>query len=825
MNKKKEIEILAPAGSVERMRAAFAGGADACYIGGKSFGARAFADNPEEKELVEAIHYAHLHDKKLYMTINTLIKENEMKGLYNYVLPYYKAGIDAILVQDFGVLKFLRESFPDLALHASTQMTVCDTGATGLLKKFGVERLVLSRELSLKEVEAFKDDDIEIECFVHGALCVCYSGQCLMSVMNGGRSGNRGSCAGPCRMSYNLYEGENSSGISPGKSLETKPYLLSPKDICALDLIPDMVEAGIDSFKIEGRMKRPEYAALTAYLYRKWTDVYLNDGREEFDSTQAVRERNEDVEKLSDIYNRGSFTKGYLVNHNGLEMMANTRPNHNGVLVGRVTNVIASGRKNVMLISAEKDLNAHDVVEIRSDNRPTEPVYEFTLKDGKKKGESFEANFTKGLPVKAGLCVYRTKNEVLLNDINDNIILKPIKKRIKASFYAEADNELILTLYTDDSSISVNGAVCMKAENRPVDEERVCSSLLKMGDTEFTLKREDIDVNLVGDVFFPMSALNELRRNACEALEAEIVGKCMKNKMKPDTEAHSVISKPDFNPCYEVVVSDLKQLKTVLEVTRPYKDRVEIIINTELFGLSNMGTGIDEAENEGRMIYFRLPEIFRRNNKEKYQRFFAKGNSGYDFLFRIKGFLVRNLEEISFVKELEELSSVSFDMIGDTNLYAFNSKAVETLSDFGIHHYTASLEQSIREAEEVRNNITLPSKLSFVAYGREELMVMTQCQWKNKGACVKELKKGDKRLPDILYIENKKSKPDGKRGKFPIVKDCESCTNYVYQDVPLNLFEKMDEIRELSPDYLRLDFSFETDSEVREVMKLAKFSK
>ena len=506
-------------------------------------------------------------------------------------------------------------------------------------------------------------------------------------------------------------------------------------------------------------------------------------------------------------------------------MMANTRPNHNGVLVGRVINVIASGRKNVMLISAEKDLNAHDVVEIRSDNRPTEPVYEFTLKDGKKKGESFEANFTKGLPVKTGLCVYRTKNEVLLNDINDNIILKPIKKRIKASFYAEADNELILTLYTDDSGISVNGAICMKAENRPVDEERVCSSLLKMGDTEFTLKREDIDVNLVGDVFFPMSALNELRRNACEALEAEIVGKCMKNKMKPDTEAHSVIPKPDFNPYYEVVVSDLKQLKTVLEVTRPYKDRVEIIINTELFGLSNLGTGIDEADNDERRLYLRLPEIFRRNNKEKYQRFFAKGNSGYDLLFRIKGFLVRNLEEISFVKELEELSSVSFDMIGDTNLYAFNSKAVETLSDFGIHHYTASLEQSIREAEEVRNNITLPSKLSFVAYGREELMVMTQCQWKNKGACVKELKKGDKRLPDILYIENKKSKPDGKRGKFPIVKDCESCTNYVYQDVPLNLFEKMDEIRELSPDYLRLDFSFETDSEVREVMKLAKFSK
>ena len=358
-----------------------------------------------------------------------------------------------------------------------------------------------------------------------------------------------------------------------------------------------------------------------------------------------------------------------------------------------------------------------------------------------------------------------------------------------------------------------------------MDEERVCTGLIKLGDTEFTLKREDIDVNLVGDVFFPMSVLNELRREACEALYEAIVNRYFKDRMQPVSESGTVIPKQEFNPDYEIIVSNLLQLKTVLEVMAPYKDRTEIIINTELFGLADIKKGLDEAENEGRMLYLRLPEIFRRNNKEKYQRFFAKGSSGYDLLFRIKGFLVRNLEEISFVKELEELSSVSFDMIGDTNLYAFNSKAVETLSDFGIHHYTASLEQSIREAEEVRNNITLPSKLSFVVYGREELMVMTQCQWKNKGACVKELKKGDKRLPDILYIENKKSKSDGKSGKFPIIKDCESCTNYVYQAVPLNLFDKMDEIRELSPDYLRLDFSFETDSEVREVMKLAKFSK
>ena len=825
MNTEQEIEILAPAGSIDRMKAAFAGGADACYIGGKNFGARAYADNPEEKELVEAIYYAHIHDKKLYMTINTLIKEDEMKGLYNYVLPYYRAGIDAVLVQDFGVLKFLRENFPDLVLHASTQMTVCDTGAVGLLKQFDVKRLVLSRELSLKEVAAFKEEKIEIECFVHGALCVCYSGQCLMSAMNGGRSGNRGSCAGPCRMSYNLYEGDNSSEIKPAKSLQTKPYLLSPKDICALDLIPDMVEAGIDSFKIEGRMKRPEYAALTAFLYRKWTDVFFENGKEYFNSEKAIIERNSDIEKLSDIYNRGSFTKGYLVNHNGLEMMANTRPNHNGVLVGKVKNVITNGRKNVMLISAVKELNAHDVVEIRSDERPTEPVYEFTLKDGKRRGESFEANFTKGLPVKAGLLVYRTKNEVLLNSINENIILKPIKKRIKASFYAEPEKELMLTLYTDTASVTVNGSLCLKAENRPVDEERVRQALLKLGDTEFLLEREDIDIVLAGEVFFPMSALNELRRKTCEALYEEIVSKYKKKSQIPQAKNENRFLTKDFNPDYEIVVSNVVQLKTVLEITRQYKDSVLIIINTEIFGLSNLKKGVDEVLNEDRKLYLRLPEIFRRINKEKYQRYFSKGNTGFDILSRINGFMVRNLEEISFVEELKIISGIQFELTADTNLYTFNSMAVETLADFNINHYTASLEQSLREIEDVRNNITVPSKLSIIVYGREELMVMTQCQWKNKDACVKELKKGQKPLPDILYIENKKNKSDGKGGKFPVIKDCDSCTNYIYQDVPIILFDKMDEIKDISPDFLRLDFSFETETEVREVMKFAKFSK
>ena len=383
----------------------------------------------------------------------------------------------------------------------------------------------------------------------------------------------------------------------------------------------------------------------------------------------------------------------------------------------------------------------------------------------------------------------------------------------------------MLTLFTEDTSITVNGAVCLRAENRPIEENRVRDGLLKLVDTEFTMDRNDIEAILAGEVFFPMSALNELRRTACEALYNAITEKQMKTSVIVFDNELKPFPKPVFKPDYEIVVSSVEQLKTILELTKNVKDRAELIINLELFGFADLLQGLDLIEADLRKAYIRLPEIFRRRTKKKYMGYFSEDEDGFDVLLRIKGFMVRNLEEINFVRELIDISDAPLEMIADTNLYTFNSKAVETLADFNIHHYTASLEQSLREAELVRDNISVPSKLSMVVYGREELMVMTQCQWKNKGACVKELKKGQKPLPDVLYIENKKNKSDGRKGKFPVIKDCESCTNYIYQDEPLNLFDKMDEIKELAPDFLRLDFSFETETEVREVMKFAKFSK
>ncbi len=307
---KKKVEILAPAGSFESMKAAVAAGADAVYMGGSKFGARAFADNPDQDRLLDAIDYVHLHGRRLYLTVNTLVKEQEMKELYDYIAPYYERGLDAAIVQDMGVLSFLKEQFPDLPIHASTQMTITGVYGAALLKKLGAERVVTARELSLKEIEQIHDKvDVEIESFVHGALCYCYSGQCLFSSLIGGRSGNRGRCAQPCRLPYEVRQ----EGQNMGKKAE--PYCLSLKDLSTLDFIPDMIEAGIYSMKIEGRMKSPRYTAGVTSIYRKYADLYLEKGG------QGYRVDERDRKTLLDLFDRGGQTDGYYKRHNGRDMV------------------------------------------------------------------------------------------------------------------------------------------------------------------------------------------------------------------------------------------------------------------------------------------------------------------------------------------------------------------------------------------------------------------------------------------------------------------------------------------------------------------------
>ena len=302
---------------MESIRAAVHAGADAVYAGGRLFGARAYADNPEKDALLEVIDYCHLYGVKLYLTVNTLLKEYELtQMLPEYLAPIYEHGVDAVLVQDFGVFHFLKHAFPDLPLHASTQMTVTGPDGVRLLKEMGAERVVLSRELSLAEIQAIrKKCDVELETFVHGALCYCYSGKCLMSSMIGGRSGNRGRCAQPCRLPWDLYESQDSVRGRRSLNDPSQQYLLSPKDICTLRLLPELIDAGISSLKIEGRMKSPEYTAGVTAMYRKYIDLYLEKGRKGYHVDAA------DEKLLAQLFSRGAFSEGYYQERNGRDMM------------------------------------------------------------------------------------------------------------------------------------------------------------------------------------------------------------------------------------------------------------------------------------------------------------------------------------------------------------------------------------------------------------------------------------------------------------------------------------------------------------------------
>ena len=312
----KELELLAPAGSLKTLKAVIHAGADAVYLGGSMFGARAYANNFNEEELLEAIRFGHIHGRKIILAVNTLLKEYELGQLHDYLRPYYEAGLDAVIVQDMGVMEFIKTHFPNLPIHTSTQMTITNAEGARLLKEQGVERVVTAREMSLEEIGRIHDEvGVELESFIHGALCYCYSGQCLFSSIIGGRSGNRGRCAQPCRLSYEVLQGEKS--LTGHHAIP----ILSLKDMCTLPFLYELADHGVYSFKIEGRMKTPEYAAGVVSIYRKYMDSYLDGSR--------IPVEKKDIRALLELGNRGGFTNGYYYHHNDSDMLSGESASHN----------------------------------------------------------------------------------------------------------------------------------------------------------------------------------------------------------------------------------------------------------------------------------------------------------------------------------------------------------------------------------------------------------------------------------------------------------------------------------------------------------------
>lgn len=789
---RKKVEILSPAGSFESMRAAANAGCDAVYIGGSRFGARAFADNLDQDKMLEAIDFMHIRGKKLYLTVNTLLKESERSELYDYIAPFYKRGVDAVIVQDFGVLAFLHRNFPDLPLHASTQMTLTMSEGAELLKKYGVTRLVPARELTLAElIRMRKSTDLEIETFVHGALCYCYSGQCLMSSMLGGRSGNRGRCAQTCRMEY------DAGG--------TRGYLLSPKDICTLAILPELIEAGIDSFKIEGRMKRSEYAAGVTAAYRKYADLREELGAEGFARYRKDHqdEWREDLRMLADLYNRGGFSEGYYKTEKGPAMMAMDRPNHSGVLVGTVESVRGI-RAEIKLCAP---IQAGDVLVIRG--RDGSVDYEFTLGEGRASGR-ISTNFRAQAKVRPGLSVYRTKNEMLLKTLFGQYCDKDRKLEIAGLFEAEAGVPVRLTVSRAGVSAVKEGIVAQEAENLPVTDEKILAQLQKTGDTPFVFER--LDIVQKGRLFLPLGKLNELRRDTLAELEKKLAEICEREESgTPDKSEKNVCSMGRQNTSADawrpVSVSAVIQTKEQLEGV--LKAGIgTVYLDMEGFAIRELEEAAHKITSAGSVCFVRFPHIFRSRTWDRMET--VVGVLKKDV---IEGVLVRSLEEIAFVRT--HLSGKRIHT--DYQLYAMNREAAGLLREIGAENYSTPVELNASELRmlDLKDATT-------VVYGRLPLMVSEQCVYKNTCGCKKGTADGraDRHSPgDRGYLYDRLYLCDRLGKKFPVAACCTDCYNTILNSVPLCLIDAAEEAAGLGISRVRLDFTIEGGKETEQIAR------
>ena len=779
---KDRVEILAPAGSMECLKAAIAAGADAVYTGGALFGARAYAHNLTEEELLEAIDYVHLHGRRLYLTVNTLIKDREMeKQMYDYLLPYYRQGLDAVIVQDIGLFRFIRKHFPDLPIHASTQMTLTGVDGAKFLEKEGAQRIVTSRELSMAEVKKIADEtELEIESFVHGALCYCYSGQCLFSSFIGGRSGNRGQCAQPCRLLYRTPEAKRPQ------------YLLSLKDICTLELIPEMIESGIYSFKIEGRMKKPEYAAAVAFQYRKYADLYLKYYEEcpaEEDpaayAMKKYRVREEDRQMLLDLYNRGGFHTGYYHTQNGREMISLNRPNHAGV---PAVKVLAKKGRNVTA-KALTDLYPQDIIELPM-RKGREKADNYTCKDAVRKGMNVQIPVFADTPFKRDEIWMRTRNSTLIDTLREEFVNGKIKERICGTFRLYPQEKATLTVKCRDAEITVAGEKAQEALSQPMSRERIEKQLRKTGNTEFEfsfLKAE------IGEkVFLPMQSLNELRREALETLEKVICEKYRRSgEVKdPEEDKTELSMEEEVLSGWTASVRTAEQMEVILEEEAIGRIYADCTMFPRIWEKDSYVEWITKVHAAGKEIYLVMPYIFRERTRKQYEAAYNRiFGAGWD------GILIANYESFAFLKE----HGYTGRIMTDYNLYEFNQESRKFWKEKGVFEFTAPVELTERELQDLR-----VKEGEVIVYGYLPMMISAGCIQKTTRGCLK--KSGQTTITDRY------------RNPFVVKNECDYCYNILYNYVPLYLGDRMEEVYQIGPGRIRLMFTTERQQEVRQIL-------
>lgn len=727
------IELLSPVGDFETLKAAVQNGADSVYFGANIFSARAFAHNFNLDELKKAIQYAKIRGVKTHLTLNTLIKDEEFEDAFSLAESAYKFGIDAIIVQDLGLAMKLIKAFPDLPIHGSTQMTVHSLNGALELQDLGFKRVVLSRELSTDEIEYIcKNADIEIECFAHGALCISYSGQCLFSSMLGGRSGNRGKCAQPCRLPYELME--NDKKINSG-------YLLSTRDLCSLEYLPFFVKSGVKCLKIEGRMKSPEYVATVTRIYRKYINLAQS-------SDPYIIDKN-DKKALMQVFNRGMSSSGHLNSEGNRNLVFKEKPNNMGLYLGKVQNY--NKNKGLITIKLKEPINIGDTVALEKESGSytvSELMENHKNITDTKIGQTVVIGRMKG-NISVNDKVYKMSSKLLFTlaresykKENKKVFLNckvTVKKNKPISISISPANKL--SLYKDLAVKFEIDESPIEAKNKPLTKETVIRQILKTASTPFEFKHIDIDLD--DNIFLPkISLLNELRRNALEQVEQLAISKCSRTI---DKTKNSLSSKDKIIACMR------NNLNNNINLSNSNAPKISLLLHnlnldfdySKLKNISNIYIPLKfftnkkydkilNILNNKADIYIYMPTIIKGNYQNLFYANAEKSVKKYD----IKGFVISNICNIKMLNDLFEDLDKYFKLVSNYTFNVFNNNTVLELKKLGISKFTISPELDKDTITDLCNYRYLQKEL--IVYGRTPLMNMNYCLLGETDTCYPE---------------------------------------------------------------------------------------
>ena len=870
------IELLSPIGDFDCLKAAVQNGADSVYFGGSLFNARYNAHNFDADELKQAIQYAKLRNVKVDFTLNTLIKNNEFADaveLANYV---YSLGVDAIIVQDLGLARYLIKNFPDLPIHASTQMTIHNLHGVKELEELGFKRAVLSRELSLDEIQYIcKNTNIEIETFIHGALCISYSGQCLFSSSIGARSGNRGKCAQPCRLPYKLfstnnqkqklnqnksdtnnsincnnndndnnsnncnnnsnYNNHNNCNNNSNDICLDSGYLLSPRDLCGLNYIPQLINAGVSCLKIEGRMKSPEYVATVTKIYRKYIDLA-------YSQKDYIIDQN-DIDELMQVFNRGGFSSANFESTPNRNYVFKEKPNNIGIYIGNVSKlnkekglVRLTLKNDVQIgdkISFEKEEHKYTISELMcNNNNLREANTGDTVVIGRMKGN-----------LHLGDKVYKLTDAVKSKKIDEFIQKENKKIPLSAHIIVKKGVPLSLEVTSCDkedgnyfsmSAKSVIDILPIDAITNPILEDRIKEQLCKTTNSQFEFKY--IKVDLDDNTYVPkISYINQLRRECLEKLEEQAIQRFSRNKKNIELSSNNSdinsIAQNNSNKsiiiqnnlCKNNIIQNNSDISvTGSNITNNENSKICLLLNeldldydySKISNVDNIYVPLKYFKNKQ---YWEIIKTLSRNNnlyiylptvlKDNFRNFYFNDIDAIIKKYKIKGLICSNLSCINYFSNLKG----KLDLVANYTFNVFNNYTINELAEIGIKRVVLSPELDESNLKNITNNSIIPTEV--LVYGKLVLMNIGYCLLGSSNLCYPRC--------DMKCKENSKFYlKDRLNMNFRLIPDSIQTISTLYNS-------KINSISysNIKPNFVRISILDENIDEINEIIKCVKNDK